>query len=620
MTEPAAESIHQRLIAIAARDPHATVLQAPGATPMSHGSLAAHVEHVRSRFDEWGIRRGDVVAAPAFERPVAAALVATAPVASTFSLLPDTLNVGAYDELLRRMRARAVLVPSAGEHPIAVAARERGIARIAVDAGSGEAGAFRLRLADAGRTLDGSPPAHSPAWAYVCVTSGTTDRPKIVPYRHQAVLGVADAMGALLRVTPDDVSAAVTPLHLANGMRNALLLPALHGASVLCLPEARVDTLLEAIRDDRVSYFFASFTFLRAILERLGPRGRVRSRRLRFVRIASGTLDLAEIAALEEAFGVPALTGLAMTETGVVTHQPLPPAPRTPGTLGPPLLAEIRIADDAGRDVARGEVGEVMVRGMQVFDGYLDDDALNRSTRIDGWFRPGDLARWDDDGNLVLVGRSREMINRGGDKISPLEVDRALRAIGGVADAAAFGVPHPTLGEEVVAAVVRAPGATATETDLMSAAAERLGARRAPRRIWFVDALPRNAAGKVMRSRLPDRGRVSCAGAACGERRRRARARRWKTRSPRCGAPCWASRTFVRTTAFDALGGDDATAARLGGRGDAVFGVASRRFDRSTTRPRRVAAHGARHRGAAQRPRIIRRFRRPGPRLRAAFA
>jgi hypothetical protein len=145
----------------------------------------------------------------------------------------------------------------------------------------------------------------------------------------------------------------------------------------------------------------------------------------------------------------------------------------------------------------------MQVRGPQLFDGYFDDPELNAASFVDGWFRMGDLARFDADGELHLVGRVKEIINRGGDKIAPLEIDAMLRAIPGVADAAAFGIPHPRLNEEVVAAVVAQPGASLSADEILKRAREVLGANRAPRRVWFVDALPRTDAGKLRRHDLP---------------------------------------------------------------------------------------------------------------------
>lgn len=496
------DDIQARLLALAARDPLAPVIRAPGREPMTRGALAAQISGVRARFARWRIARGDVVLAPVFDRPLAMGLYASIPASATLGLVSARSDIDACGSLIQRTRARAVIVPAGTDHPMAAAARDRGVACIAASADPDIAGSCTLDLADPGRTLDGAAPRHPPGWAYLCVTSGTTDRPKLVPYGHRQLLAVADAMGECLRVVPDDVSGVATPLNLANGQRTALALPILHGASALALPEADVDALLEAIVAEEVSFVSASYSILHALLDRAGSDARIRSTRLRFLRAASGALDPPVIEALERVFGVPAICGLATTESGVVTHQPLPPRRRTVGSVGWPLLAQVRLVDEAGRAVGIGEIGEVQVRGPQIFDGYLDDDELERRSRVDGWLRLGDLARADPSGEIFLVGRIKDVINRGGDKIAPLEIDAALRAIAGVADAAAFAIPHPTLGEEVAAAVVLEASAAVSADEIAAAARSRLGANRAPRRVWIVDALPRNEAGKLVRREL----------------------------------------------------------------------------------------------------------------------
>lgn len=496
-----ADTVQGRLLDLAAQDERAAYLSVDGRETLTRGALAGLIETTRDRLSTWGIARGDVVLAPVFDRPVAVALHAAMPVSSTLALVSNRWSAGAYGELLERSRARAVVVPTGHDHPLAVAARRLGVARIEVAAGGNVGGAYVLDLADEGRRRRSSSPEHSPAWAYLCVTSGTTDRPKLVPYGHRNVLAVADALGSLLEMSADDVAALVAPMHLANGQRFGVGLTTLHGGSVLCLPEGGVDELVAAIRSDRVSTLTASYTLLRALLERQYDQGALRSRRLRWVRIGSGALDSAEIEALERLLGAPAIAGLASTETGAVTHQTLASNRRVVGSVGRPLT-DVRVVDDAGRVCRPGEIGEVQVRGPGVFEGYLDDAELDRRSWADGWFRMGDLGRFDADGILSVIGRVKEVINRGGDKIAPLEIDAALRAIPGIDDAAAFGVAHPTLGEEVAAAVVVAPGVRLDESHLAAVARERLGVNRAPRRIWIVEALPRNESGKVLRRAL----------------------------------------------------------------------------------------------------------------------
>ncbi len=495
------EDVQARLLQHAASRPGAPFLAVPGRPTMHWGALACHVARVRERFTAWGLARGDIVAVSTADRTMAATLFACAPVSSTVTMIPGGPTEDACRVLLTRMSARAVVVPAGAFGALGAAARALGLPTI-VASPCEDAGAFELSCDAPSPVPTPRRPIHPPGWAYVGITSGTTDRPKLVPYSHRAIVRISDALGAVLRIVRDDVSALVTPIHLANGQRTAFLLPVMHGGSVICLPEGGVESLVAALRGGRITFLSATFTILRALLERADRDSSLRSPALRFLRVASGTLDPDEIRRLEDRFAVPVVTGLATTETGVITHQRLPPEPRTVGSAGAPLLAEIRLLGDDGEVPPRGAAGEVLVRGPQVFDGYLDDAALDAGSRLDGWFRTGDLARFDEAGDLYVVGRVKEVINRGGEKIAPLEIDAALRAIPGVVDAAAFGIPHPTLGEEIVAAVVRGEGATVTEHEVLDAVRVRLGARRAPRRLWFVDALPRNRADKVLRTSL----------------------------------------------------------------------------------------------------------------------
>lgn len=504
MPASASGDVGSRLLSFARQQPDAPALQAPGLRPMTWGSLGGRIQAEAARLAAWSIGRGHVVAAAMPDRATGAALLAVLPAAATLAMLDPSLAPEAYVALLRRLRPKALIVPARGTHALEEAGRRLGIATVeARPDASGEAGGFELRLSRPTPSLDADVPCR-PAWAYVGVTSGTTGRPKLVPHGHAQVLATAQAMGERLAMTPADVSAHLTPLHLANGQRTAFLLSMLNGGSVRCLPEADASALLGAIDADEVSYVSASFAIQRELVERFRTGTSVRSSRLRFVRVASGRLEPDEFAALEVAFGVPVVTGLGATEPGIVLHQRLPPLPRTRGSVGDPVACDVRLVDTRGRPVGPGEIGELQVRGPQVFDGYVDDPALDAASFVEGWFRLGDLARADDRGDYYIVGRTSELINRGGEKLAPLEIDAALRAIAGVADAAAFGVPHPRLGQEVVAAIVRRPGAIVSVEEVQSRVRATLGARRSPRQVWFVDALPRNDAGKILRSALPE--------------------------------------------------------------------------------------------------------------------
>jgi acyl-CoA synthetase (AMP-forming)/AMP-acid ligase II/acyl carrier protein len=503
MTIPGQDDPTARLLALGDEQPDAPAFTCAGRAPMTFGELARRVGDVGARLAQWGFARGDVIVWPDLDRPIAAAAQAIMPTASTLVPLSASATAEACADLLRRVGAKAIAMPRASGHPIEGIAARMGIARLAVlpDA-QGGVGAFDLELEREDVSLREARQL-SPAYAYLSATSGSTGRPKLVPHGRRQLMAMTQAIGERLALGPGDVSAHLQPLHLANGMRPALMVPLLRGCAVEMLAVADVRGLLDSVARGRVTFVTASFSFHRELLARIDDVRRAAPGRLRFVRVASGRLEAEEMDRLEAAIGVPVITALASTESGTVSHQGLPPALRIRGSVGPLLACEVRLVDERGHAVARGEVGEVQVRGPQVFEGYIDDPALDAASFVDGWFRMGDLGRFDDAGELRLVGRVKEQINRGGDKISPAEIDAVLRVLPGIADAAAFPIPHPRLGEEVVAAVVLAPGAVASEEELLGRAREVLGANRAPRRLWFVPRLPRTDGGKLRRADLP---------------------------------------------------------------------------------------------------------------------
>jgi acyl-CoA synthetase (AMP-forming)/AMP-acid ligase II len=201
---------------------------------------------------------------------------------------------------------------------------------------------------------------------------------------------------------------------------------------------------------------------------------------------------------LEEAFGAPVLEAYGMTEAAhQMASNPLPPQERKPGSVGPGTDVRISIMDAAGNHLSAGQRGEVVIQGPNVIRGYENNPDANATSFVDGWFRTGDQGFLDADGYLTLVARIKELINRGGEKISPREIDEVLLAHPKVAEAVCFGVPHPTWGEEVAAAVVaREP---VTEAELLAHCRERLADYKRPKQIYITDAIPRTATGKIQR-------------------------------------------------------------------------------------------------------------------------
>jgi thioesterase domain-containing protein len=242
----------------------------------------------------------------------------------------------------------------------------------------------------------------------------------------------------------------------------------------------------------------------RAILTLLDEGRRPLPCRLRLVRSIGAPLAPDLIAALEKALQAPVIEGYGMTEAGAVTGNPLPPGRRKPGSVGIMTGAEVGIFDASGRRLRGGEEGEIRLRGPGITRGYWNDPEANRTSFADGWLCTGDLGRFDEDGYLYVTGRVKELVNRGGEKIRPVEVDAVLAAHPSVADAAAFGVPHPTLGEDIAAAVVRRAGQQVSENELRAYAAEYLAGFKIPRHILFLDQIPKGATGKAQRAALRD--------------------------------------------------------------------------------------------------------------------
>jgi len=229
-------------------------------------------------------------------------------------------------------------------------------------------------------------------------------------------------------------------------------------------------------------------------------REAIARRKLRFIRSSSASLPPPVMAELEQTFGCPVIESYGMTEAShQMTSNPLPPRPRKPGTVGPAAGPEVAVLDEAGRPAPAGSTGEVAIRGPNVTAGYVANPAANASAFTDGWFRTGDQGVLDADGYLTITGRLKELINRGGEKISPREVDDLLMTHPAVAQAVTFALPHDKLGEEVAAAIVLREGRTATERELRDFVSTRLADFKVPRKVVFLAEIPKGATGKLQR-------------------------------------------------------------------------------------------------------------------------
>lgn len=347
--------------------------------------------------------------------------------------------------------------------------------------------------------------------AAIIHTSGTTGLPKRVLRAHRSFLAGARAARDSSALTPDDVLLLTPSLHTNAGLVNLCAALANGGCCVIAtgFDPGDFPDLLDV---QQPTWMASNAAELNRILAAAAFRGRDQiagpSSRLRLIRAGAQAMTPGTAERAEASLRAVVFDGFGMSEASYVTASGPTPADRREGATGRPWRTEIRILGERGEHLPPGATGEVVIRGETLFSGYLDDPEANAAAALPGgWFRTGDLGFLDTDGYLTLTGRRNELINRGGEKIAPVEVDRLLLTHPAVADAAAFAVPDPRLGEDIVAAVVLRPGMAVTPRELRRWLLDHLTPYKVPRRIWLVDDLPRTVTGKVQRGVLTDRYR-----------------------------------------------------------------------------------------------------------------
>jgi oxalate---CoA ligase len=297
------------------------------------------------------------------------------------------------------------------------------------------------------------------------------------------------------------------PLFHIHGLIAAVLSSLAAGASVICTSGFNALKFFAWLDEEKPSWYTAVPTMHQAILARAPRNGDIIARsKLRFIRSSSSSLPPQVLRELEDTFGVPVIESYGMTEAShQMASNPLPPGARRPGSVGLAAGPEVRIMDEAGRLLPPGEIGEVVIRGPNVTKGYENNPTANANAFANGWFRTGDQGVLDDEGYLTLTGRLKELINRGGEKISPREVDEILMDHPAVAQAVTFALPHDKLGEEVAAVVVVREGKEVGERELRDFCAKRLADFKVPRKVVFLAEIPKGATGKLQRIGLAEK-------------------------------------------------------------------------------------------------------------------
>ena len=495
---------------LAPHDGELPALGAPDRDWLSYAGLRKLSDEVATQLAMFGITAGDRVALVLPNGPEMAAAFVTIAQAATTAPLNPAYKQDEYEFYLDDLRAKALVVMADEEGPAVAAATKLGIQilRLEVETGA-PAGHFSLSATAAGATVSAAGAAPGDV-ALILHTSGTTSRPKIVPLLQSNLVASANNIKTALALTPQDRCMNVMPLFHIHGLIAAVSASFAAGGSIWCAPGFDALRFFSWMKASQPTWYTAVPTMHQAILSR-APRNAdtIAAQPLRFLRSSSASLPAQVMESLVDTFNAPVIEAYGMTEA---THQmasnPLPPRAQKPGSVGIAAGPEVRIAHELENHLVDG-IGEIVISGENVTPGYESNPQANEKSffEADGkrWFRTGDQGSLDGEGYLSLTGRLKEIINRGGEKISPLEVDGILMDHPAVGQVVTFALPHPKLGEEVAAAVVLREGHDSTEADIRNFASARLAEFKVPRKVIIMDEIPKGATGKMQRIGLAEK-------------------------------------------------------------------------------------------------------------------
>ncbi len=498
--------LYELLRTQADQTPDSIAIAAPGRSTLTYGALIDRINKLIRLLREKGLDKQDRIAIVLPNGPEMAVAFLGLTAFATSAPLNPTYTEEEFGYYLTDLKVSTLMVQSGVSTPATTAAKARGISVMelspVMDAPAGtfvfedgpsESGA--LEYARAGDT------------AILLHTSGTTARPKIVPLSQQNICTSALNVKASLKLTPADRCLNIMPLFHIHGLVGALLSSLAAGASVVCTPGFYATRFFQWMKESRPTWYTAVPTMHQAILGQAAANHEViEACPLRFIRSCSASLPCPLMTELESTFNSPVVEAYGMTEAAhQITSSPLPPLKRKPGSVGISAGNETAIMDHDGEILAAGEIGEIVIRGQSLTAGYERDREANDQAFVDGWFRTGDQGFLDGDGYLFIQDRLKEIIKRGGENISPREIEAVLLDHPAVAQAVAFAVPDRRLGEEIASVVVLEEGASISEQQLREYVAARLAPFKTPRRVLFRDDLPKGPTGKIQRIGLSER-------------------------------------------------------------------------------------------------------------------
>jgi oxalate---CoA ligase len=484
----------------------APAITAPGRPALTYKGLKQLVRRTVDGLNAMGVGRNDRVAIVLPNGPeMAASFIAIGAGATTAPLNP-AYRSEEFEFYLSDLGAKALVMMEGAESPALAMAQARNIPIVRLKPGEA-AGDFTLHSEGAVRPAAKGGLAEEGDIALVLHTSGTTSRPKIVPLSQTNVTASAYHIGRTLTLTPDDVCLSIMPLFHIHGLIAAMLSSLAAGASVFCTPGFNALKFFSWFEEAHPTWYTGVPTMHQAILTRADRnQATIQKGRLRLIRSSSSSLPPPVMEALEKTFGVPVIEAYSMTEAShQMASNPLPPKRRFPGSVGMASGPDIAVMDDKGALVAAGRLGEVVIRGRNVMSGYEANPEANAKAFTNGWFRTGDQGVIGQDGYLRLTGRFKELINRGGEKISPLEVDTVIMDHPAVAQCVTFAMPHDKLGEDIACAVVLREGVACDERELRGFISTRIADFKVPRKILFLTEIPKGATGKPQRIGLAEK-------------------------------------------------------------------------------------------------------------------
>lgn len=481
----------------------APAILAPGKRSLSYGTLYRQMQYVGEKIRSLGIEVHDRIALMVPDGPEMAVALLSIASASACVPLNSHLKEGECECYLEEVGVKAFIVQKGLDSPGLKAAQKKGVMIITlVPLHEKEAGLFRLEGGKERPCSEVNFPQVNDT-ALILSTSGTTSKPKLIPISHAIICASVKTIVSRAHLSTHDRCLNPMPLHHLYGIQTGVFSSIFSGGSVVCPRGFEPQSFFEWLEEFRPTWFTSVTPMLQSLLSIASSHDEmIRRNPLRFIRAGTVALPYPVQERVEHIFSAPVSVSYGLTEANPVTSGPLPPGKTKPGSVGTPANMNVAIVDEKGTRLPPGEIGEIITSGPFIMSGYLNDDDANKKAFREDWLKTGDLGLLDEEGYLFIRGRSKEIINRGGEKVSPYEVEERLLKHPAVKEAVIFPVPHQYLLEDMAAAVVLNEGSLASEEELRDFITQELSYFKVPRRVIIVQDIPKGTTGKIRRSEL----------------------------------------------------------------------------------------------------------------------